>query len=94
MHLAVVAKPQLVANCEPDLAAFELGQVEPRDALLVESNVPPDDESLLRLRLLEPFVVVGLNLDQRAEDVLVLVRILVPADENRLPRLASSIIPH
>lgn len=79
VHLAVVAQAELVADSEPDFSRLELGEVEPRDTLLVESHVPPHDEPFLGLRLLETLVVVGLDLDERSEDVLVLVRVLVAA---------------
>lgn len=77
VHLAIVPQPQLISNSEPDLPRLELGQVEPGDALLVESHVPANDEPFLRLRFFEALVVVGFNLDEGAEDVLVLVGVLV-----------------
>lgn len=75
---AVQLKSELVPNRQSHLSALELGHAKPRDALLVETNVPPDDDVVLRLRLLDLLVVVGLNLDERSKDVLVLVRVLVP----------------
>jgi hypothetical protein len=77
MHLPSVLQPQLISHRQPDLARLEFRQVKPRDALLVETHVPANDEAFLRLRLLETLVVVGFDLDERAEDVLVLVGVLV-----------------
>lgn len=81
MHLAVVAQAELIPDGEANLARLELGKVEPRNTLLIETHVPPDDERLLGLRLLEALVVVGLDLDERPKDVLVLVRVLVATTE-------------
>ena len=75
---AVELEPELVADREPDLAALELGHAKPGDTLLVQADVPADDDVVLRLRLLNLFVVVGLDLDERAKNVLVLVGVLVP----------------
>mmetsp|Transcript_11254 Transcript_11254/g.30094 ORF Transcript_11254/g.30094 Transcript_11254/m.30094 type:complete len:330 (+) Transcript_11254:1957-2946(+) len=72
----VQPQPELVAGHQPGLVVL-LGEVEVRDALLVEADVPAHDDVLLRLRLLHSFVVVCLHLDQRREHVLVLVGILV-----------------
>ena len=74
VQLSVVPQAKFISNGEPDLSRFQLRQVEPSDPLLVETHVPAHDERLLRLRLLETLVVVGFDLDERAEDVLVLIR--------------------
>jgi hypothetical protein len=79
-QLAFVLEPELVADGQADLARLELGQDEPSDVLLVETFVPADDQAVLRLGLLELLVVVGLDLDEGPEDVLVLVRVLVSTD--------------
>lgn len=81
VHLSIVPQPQLISNSEPNLSRLELGKVEPGDTLLVESHVPANDEAFLSLRLLEALVVVGFNLDEGAEDVLILVGILVAVAE-------------
>lgn len=54
-----------------------LGKVEVGNALLIETHVPADQDVVLGLRLLQLLVIVRLQLDQGAKDVLVLVRILV-----------------
>lgn len=78
MQLAPITKHELIANGQADLAALQLRQAEPRRALLVETEVPPHNEGVLGLRLLDALVVIGLDLDQGAEDVLVVVRVVVP----------------
>jgi hypothetical protein len=78
VQLAAVPELELVADGEADLAALELGEVEPGGALLVETHVPADDEGLLGLGFFELLVVVGLDLHERAKDVLILVRVFVP----------------
>lgn len=87
---AVELKPQLVTDGEPNLAALELGHAKPGNALLVETDVPANDDVVLRLRLLDLLVVVSFNLDERAKDVLVLVGVLVP-EEGGLSRWASAL---
>jgi hypothetical protein len=79
VQLAVVPQPELVTDREAHFARLELGQVEPGDPLLVETHVPADDEAFLSLRLFQALVVVGFDLDERTEDILVLVRVLVSA---------------
>ena len=79
VKLAVVPQPELVTDREAHFARLELGQVEPGDPLLVETHVPADDEAFLSLRLFQALVVVGFDLDERTEDILVLVRVLVSA---------------
>ena len=49
------------------------------DSLFVESDIPTDDDVVLRLRLLQFTIVISLQLDQRTENVLVLISILVSA---------------
>lgn len=63
--------------------SVSLGHVEVADVLLVQADVPPDFYVVLRLRLLQLLVVIGLQLDQRTEYVLVLVTILVPDDKHK-----------
>ena len=62
-----------------------LGEVEVSDLLLVETDIPANDDVVLRLRLLQFLVVVSLQLHQRSEDVLVLVRVLVSASIQAKP---------
>ena len=83
VQLATVPEPQLVTDSEADFATLELGEAEPRYALLVETDVPADSDIGLSLTFLEALVIVGLDLDKGAEDILVLVRILV-AQNDRL----------
>ena len=52
-------------------------ELEVGHPLLAEGHVPPHLDVLLGLALLQSLVVVRLQLDQRAEYVLVLVGILV-----------------
>lgn len=47
---------------------------------MVQTDVPPNRDVILSLRLFQPFVVVGLDLDERTEDVLILICVLVPDD--------------
>lgn len=78
VEFAGISQPELVADGESDLAALELGEVEPGDPLLVQAEVPADGDVGLCLALFETLVVVSLDLDEGAEDVLILVCILVP----------------
>mmetsp|Transcript_100099 Transcript_100099/g.215926 ORF Transcript_100099/g.215926 Transcript_100099/m.215926 type:complete len:332 (-) Transcript_100099:17-1012(-) len=88
---------QLVARHQAGLVVL-LREVEVRDALLVETNVPADNDVLLRLRLLHLPIVVGLHLHERREDVLVLVGVLVAQHDGLRvilepwPRLAVEIL--
>ena len=54
------------------------GQMKVGDTLLVQAQIPSDFDVLLRLRLLQLLVVVGLQLDERTENVLILITIFVP----------------
>jgi hypothetical protein len=83
VQFAGVPQPQLIPNSQAHLPTLQLGQTEPRHALLIQPKVPPDRDIGLRLALLEALVVVSLDLDEGPEDVLVLVRVLV-AQQNRL----------
>lgn len=58
-----------------------LGQRKVGDGLLVEADVPAHLDVLLRLGLLQPLVVVRLQLHQRTKHVLVLEPILVPKNK-------------
>lgn len=69
---------QLVANSQPNLSAFEFRHGEVRYSLVVETDVPSDRDVVFRLRLLQPLVVVGFNLDEWTEDVLILVSVFIP----------------
>ena len=74
--VARVAQLQLVPRDEAHVCVL-LREGEVGDALLVKPHVPAHGDPLLRLRLLHLLVVVGLELDQRPHDVLVLVGVLV-----------------
>lgn len=78
MHLAIVPQSQFVSHRQPNFSRFEFRKIEPRDPLLIESNVPSDGERFLSLRFLESFVVVGFDLDEGPKNVLVLIGVLVP----------------
>ena len=58
-------------------------ELEVGHPLLAEGHVPPHLDVLLGLALLQSLVVVRLQLDQRAEYVLVLVGILVAGEGGR-----------
>ena len=60
------------------ITVIGLGHVEVGDALLVQAEVPAHRHVVLGLRLLQLLVIVCLQLDQGAKDVLVLVGIIVP----------------
>ena len=77
VQLATVPEPQLVTDSEADFATLKLGEAEPCYSLLVETDVPAYSDVGLGLTLLEALVIVRLDLDEGAEDILVLVRILV-----------------
>mmetsp|Transcript_14828 Transcript_14828/g.28550 ORF Transcript_14828/g.28550 Transcript_14828/m.28550 type:complete len:338 (+) Transcript_14828:3813-4826(+) len=70
------AQVELVSGHEAQLIVI-LGEEEPRDALLVQAHVPPHRDAILGLRLLGHLVVVRLQLNQRAKDVLMLVGVLI-----------------
>ena len=59
------------------LTSVLLRELEVGHPLLAEGHVPPHLDVLLGLALLQSLVVVCLQLDQRAEYVLILVGILV-----------------
>jgi len=59
-----------------------LGQVEVSNAFLVEADIPADDNVVLGLRLLQFLVIVSLQLYEGAKDALVLVGIVIPANQN------------
>jgi hypothetical protein len=54
-----------------------LGQSEVSNCFLVEADVPAHLDVVLRLRLLQPLVVVGLQFNERPKNILVLVSVLV-----------------
>lgn len=83
VQFALIPQPQLVTHGEPDFTTLQLRKAEPRNTLLVQTQIPTNSDICLSLTLLEPFVVVGFDFDERSEDVLVLIRVLV-AQENRL----------
>ena len=70
---------EFIANRQSDLAALQLWHLEPCEPALIQTHVPPDGDIIFGLRFFHPLVVVRLDLDERAEDVLVLVRIFVSA---------------
>ena len=87
VSLPQVSDPQLVTMHEAHVSV-RLGHAEVGDGLLVEALVPAHLDVVLRLRLLQLLVVVGLQLHQGTEDVLVLVSVLVSAmwsSERQLP---------
>ena len=61
-----------------------LCEVEVSDSLLVQTDVPAHNYVILSLRLLQLLVIVGFQLHERPKDVLILVGIFVPDDDNRL----------
>ena len=76
-----------VVRCLPVLppTIVGLGEVEVGDAFLIESDVPSHHDVILGLRLFQLLVVIGLELHQRAKDVLILISILVAvADHTNL----------
>ena len=77
MHLARVAHSQFIASGKAHFTAFQLGQHEPCHPLLVQTKIPPHGNVGLRLALLESLIVVRLDFDQRSENILVLVCILI-----------------
>lgn len=77
VHLADVAQTELVAVHQLHVAVG-LRQGEVGDGLLVQADVPADVDVLLRLRLFQALVVIGLEFHQWAEYVLVLVAVFVP----------------
>jgi hypothetical protein len=77
MQFAPVSESQLVSHSQPHFPALEFRQAEPCHTLLVEAQVPAYDDVSLGLRLLQAFVVVSFDLNKRAENVLVLVRVFV-----------------
>lgn len=83
MQLSRIPQPELIAHRQPDLSTLQLRQPEPRHPLLIQPQIPPHTDIRLRLALLQPLIVVRLDLDQRPEDVLVLIRVLVP-EQDRL----------
>ena len=80
MKLARVLEPKFVSHCQPDFAAFQLRETEPSHTLLVETQVPAHRDVSLRLRLLQPLVVVCLDFHEGPKDVLVLISVLVAQD--------------
>lgn len=75
-----VLQPKFVTNRKADFATLQLGETEPRHALLVQTKVPAHRDIRLCLRFLKPFVVISFDLDERSEDVLVLISIFIAKD--------------
>jgi hypothetical protein len=76
-HLPAILQTQFISSSQTDLSTLQFRENKPGDALLGQTDVPPHDHVGLGLRLLELLVVVRLDLDQRPEYFLVLVRVLV-----------------
>ena len=89
MHLPRVAQSELVASCQANFPAFQLGQHKPCHPLLIQAQVPPHSDVCLCLALLQSLIVICFNLDQRPEDVLILICILV-AQKNGLRLVINS----
>ena len=75
--LALVAETHLVAHSQFHIAEFQLGENEGCQVFVVQTEIPTHDQIVLGLRLLQLAIVVRLNLNQRAKNVLVLVGIIV-----------------
>jgi hypothetical protein len=69
---------QFVTNRQPDFTAFKLGHSEICDSLVIKTDIPTNWNVVLGLGFFESLVVVRLDLDKRSEDVLILIRVLVP----------------
>ena len=76
LEVTQVSQSQLVPRHQSHVPVV-LGHVEVGRRLLVESLVPPHFDVVLGLGLLQLLVIVGLQLDQGPEDVLVLVTVLL-----------------
>jgi hypothetical protein len=63
MYFATVSKSKFIADCKSDFAALEFRQHEPSDSLLIETNIPSDDNISLCLRFFESLVIIGFYLD-------------------------------
>ena len=81
MQATRVLQPKLITNGQTDFTAFQLREAKPCNTFLIKPQVPTHGDVCLRLRFLESFVVISFNLDERAEDVLVLISILISQDD-------------
>ena len=74
---AQVLQLQFVSRHKSEIVVL-LGEEEISHVLLVETHVPVHAQVVLRLTFFHFLVVISLHFDQRAEYVLVLIRILEP----------------
>ena len=79
----VQPKPQLVAHHQPQFALVAARHMEARNALLAQACFPAHGNVLLLVMLLDAPVILRLEVDERAQDVLVVIAVFV-AQENGL----------
>jgi len=79
VQLSRIPESEFVPNCEANFAAFKLWKCEPSNAFLIQTKIPSNSDVGLCLTLFETFVIVCFDLDQRTEDVLVLISVFVSA---------------
>jgi len=77
VQFALIPQPQFITNGQPNFPALQLGQTEPSNALLIQTEVPTNGNVGLCLTFFQPLVIISFDLDERAEDILVLISILV-----------------
>lgn len=83
VQFALIPQPQFIPNGQPNLSTLQLGKTKPSNTLLIQTQVPTNSDVRLRLTFFQPLVVISFDLDERAEDILVLISILVTY-KNRL----------
>jgi hypothetical protein len=77
VQLALIPQPQFIANGQPNFSALQLRKTEPSNALLIQTQVPTNGDVGLRLTFFQPLVIISFDLDERAENILVLISILI-----------------
>lgn len=70
---------QFISDGQPHFPTLELWHGKVGDPLLVQADVPSNRNVRLGLGLFEPFIVICLDFDERSKDILILIRVLVPA---------------
>lgn len=77
VQFTLIPQPQFIANGQPNFSALQLRKTEPSNALLIQTQVPTNGDVGLRLTFFQPLVIISFDLDERAENILVLISILI-----------------
>ena len=81
VQFALIPQPQFIANGQPNFSALQFGKTKPSNALLIQTQVPTNGDVGLCLTFFQPLVIISFDLDERAEDILVLISVLVTYED-------------